>query len=1013
MTPRPGSFARPAPRLARWIACAIAVAMLPPLAAAETSERPAQIAPAGAVQTGTPMRVAGSAVINVGDLAKWERLALLRREIPPVRPLITSLLNEAEEETDSGGGAPTTLEPLNPLPLQTPLIASPAPTLSFMGLDDIPMADSSYIVIPPDVNGAVGPARIFQNLNNNVRILDKSNGAVISTVGVNTFWAPTGASANNYTDPRTVYDPYNNRWITIMQGDLDNATGNSLVIGLSDTSDPGGSWHLYRTVLYLNSTSARYDFPTLGFNKNWITVSINRYNTAGILQGNTVVTIHYPSLLANTFTAFRFNRSDFCSAPSQTYSATCDTEYVAVHLASSTGTYRLDFIRGTGPAAPTYTAGATQTRTGGGWTQTGGQTLPQSAPNLGTSSCGATPCPIELQDSQIRTPPVYRGGSIWYAQTIGLPAGTYTHTAVQWTKITTPTGAFVDGGRVEDPTATATNGGKWYAYPQIAVNANGDFVVGYSQFSSAQHPSAGYSVHLAGDAAGTIRDPEISRLGEDYYHKDFGSGRNRWGDFSSAQVDPSDDMTLWSTAEYAKVRVNTNDGTTGSNGSRWSTWWAAVAPPTVSIDAGPSQSEGNSGTTAFNFTVRLSSAYGLPVQVNFQTTDGTATVADNDYQALTSSVTIPAGSTTVPLSVNVVGDTRCEPDETFGVTLTSTSNNIPIGVPSASTATILNDDTATITASADPGGTISPAGAVSVACGGSQTFTIVPDSCQAILDVQVDGGSVGAVSSYTFTGVQGPRTIHASFVSSGLALSDTHTEASCAGTSDGSIDLTVSGGVSPFTYAWSNGATVEDIAGLAAGSYSVTVTDSKHCVANRTVAIPVHPDTILATAGSHGSIAASGTVVVSCGSDTSFTITPDSGYEIDQLLVDGSPVAPVLVYTFTNVTANRTIAVTFKVQTVSVTPMPLEFSLGRISPNPSFDQIRFRYGLATAASCRLSILDLQGREVAILERGSLPAGWYSTGWNGQMERGRAPAGIYFVRLQAGARIFTRRFALAH
>src|SRR5204863_8457173 len=126
--------------------------------------------------------------------------------------------------------------------------------------------------------GAVGPTKIFQNLNNNVRILNKANGAVLSTVGVNTFWAPTGASPNNYTDPRTVYDPYNGRFISMMQGDLDNAMGNSIAIGLSDTNDPSGTWHAYRTVLYLSNTSSLYDFPTLGFNNNWITMSINRFN---------------------------------------------------------------------------------------------------------------------------------------------------------------------------------------------------------------------------------------------------------------------------------------------------------------------------------------------------------------------------------------------------------------------------------------------------------------------------------------------------------------------------------------------------------------------------------------------------------------------------------------------------------------------------------------------------------------------------------------------------------------
>ncbi len=70
----------------------------------------------------------------------------------------------------------------------------------------------------------------------------------------------------------------------------------------------------------------------------------------------------------------------------------------------------------------------------------------------------------------------------------------------------------------------------------------------------------------------------------------------------------------------------------------------------------------------------------------------------------------------------------------------------------------------TITASAGVGGTISPSGPVSVACGGSQNFAITPaDTCHVIADVLVDAVSVGPVPTYTFSDVQANHTIQASF----------------------------------------------------------------------------------------------------------------------------------------------------------------------------------------------------------------------------------------------------------
>jgi hypothetical protein len=57
----------------------------------------------------------------------------------------------------------------------------------------------------------------------------------------------------------------------------------------------------------------------------------------------------------------------------------------------------------------------------------------------------------------------------------------------------------------------------------------------------------------------------------------------------------------------------------------------------------------------------------------------------------------------------------------------------------------------TIVASAEAGGNISPAGEISVQAGGSQTFTITPDTGYGVQDVVVDGTSMGIVLNYTFS----------------------------------------------------------------------------------------------------------------------------------------------------------------------------------------------------------------------------------------------------------------------
>jgi hypothetical protein len=83
-------------------------------------------------------------------------------------------------------------------------------------------------------------------------------------------------------------------------------------------------------------------------------------------------------------------------------------------------------------------------------------------------------------------------------------------------------------------------------------------------------------------------------------------------------------------------------------------------------------------------------------------------------------------------------------------------------------ATFAENPTYTITApddmvSAGLNGSISPAGISNVLGGTGKLFTIIPDAGYHVLDVQVDGVSIGATTSYTFVNVQGNHTISATF----------------------------------------------------------------------------------------------------------------------------------------------------------------------------------------------------------------------------------------------------------
>jgi hypothetical protein len=100
----------------------------------------------------------------------------------------------------------------------------------------------------------------------------------------------------------------------------------------------------------------------------------------------------------------------------------------------------------------------------------------------------------------------------------------------------------------------------------------------------------------------------------------------------------------------------------------------------------------------------------------------------------------------------------------------------------------------------------------------------------------------------------------------------------------------------------------------AAGNYFAGISDAT--IWNFTSAEMIY--TITASAGAGGSISPSGTVTVNHGSDQTFTITPNTGYHVSDVVVDDLSVGTVTSYTFTEVTSNHTINATFAINTYTI-----------------------------------------------------------------------------------------------
>ncbi len=254
-------------------------------------------------------------------------------------------------------------------------------------------------------------------------------------------------------------------------------------------------------------------------------------------------------------------------------------------------------------------------------------------------------------------------------------------------------------------------------------------------------------------------------------------------------------------------------------------------------------------------------------------------------------------------------------------------------------------ETFTITASAGTNGTISPTGAVIVDKNTDKTFTITPSTGYVVNAITVNGVVAASGNSYTFTNITANQTIAVTFKVKPPVETFTITASSGAnGTisptgaviADKNTDKTFT--ITPSTGYVVNSITVNGVVVASGNTFTFT-----NITANQTIAVtfkvkpPVETFTIIASAGTNGTISPTGSIVVDKGTNKTFNITPSSGYTINTITVNGNVVANTNTYTFSNIIANQTIVVSFKIIVVGNNCLLTRFGVPRSTSLPTIN----------------------------------------------------------------------------
>jgi len=431
-------------------------------------------------------------------------------------------------------------------------IACKGPVLNFEGVSNV------NNVYPGDPNGDVSPDHYVQSVNSSFAVWDKNGDLVYGPVDYQTIWDGLPGPWTNYwwCDPVFKYDRMAERWIVCSMAFNFSMTVFYTMVAISDSPDPLGSYNCYGYQFdNLN------DYPKLSIwpDGYYITYNIWDYTTEAFLH-SLVTVIERDAILAGEPNAavieFEIPDSEselFYPLPADFYGndvtddLPCYITNVNNHDPNNPWNLSLDVYA---------LAADWDTPVNSTFEIISQFEIGEIEPIISFGQ--GAPQPNSL--SNVITIPVYMMYPLTYRSFENHESMVCSHTLwedeihyIKWYEL-----------RRDDD--------DWYIYqtgnyspdnshryqPSIAINANGDMALGYTVSDENTFPSIRITGRRSDDPLGEMTFQELELFsGMNYintYQADFDA--NRWGDYASMMVDPTDDTTFWFTNMYPTAESN-------------------------------------------------------------------------------------------------------------------------------------------------------------------------------------------------------------------------------------------------------------------------------------------------------------------------------------------------------------------------------------------------------------------------------------------------------------------------